>query len=74
MLIHYVTAEARTLIDAEDTGDAANHAADSAANDGSDRSGRAFTLSGAALDTARHALSRRHRWKEGARGNHGQCN
>jgi len=72
--VHDITAEARPLIDAENTRNAANHTADGAANDSPDRPTHSFTLASPAFDATRNALSRRNRWKERASGNHGQCN
>ena len=45
MLLNRVTAEARALIDAKDSVDATDHAANDAADNGSDRTGGSFAIS-----------------------------
>jgi hypothetical protein len=51
-----VGTEARTLIDAEDAGYAANHAADHATNNCSYRTSRSFTISCTPLDATGNTL------------------
>src|SRR5947199_6469117 len=53
-LLDHVAAEARTLLDAEHAGDAADHAAHRAAYNGAHRAGRALALPGAAFDASGH--------------------
>src|SRR5580693_5190600 len=53
MLFDGVGVEARALIDAEHAGDTSDHAANGAAHDGANGTGRAITLAGAALDSTR---------------------
>src|SRR4051794_33906224 len=55
-LLDDIAAEARTLIDAEHAGDAANDPTDRPAYNGSDGTGRALALPGTAFDAAGDAL------------------
>jgi hypothetical protein len=55
-LFDHITAKARTLIDAENPGHTADHAANDAADDRSDRPGGSFALSRSPLDSARDPL------------------
>src|SRR4051794_39675352 len=55
-LLDHVAAEARTLLDAEHAGDAANDTANRAAYNGAHRAGRALALPGTAFDASGHAL------------------
>src|SRR3569832_1450661 len=50
-----IAVEARALVDAQHTGDAADHATDDAADNGSNRTGRPFAFARAMLDAAGHA-------------------
>ena len=70
MLFDDIAVKARTLLDAQNAGDAANHAADHAANNGADRAGSPFALPGASLNAPRNALGlrddgKRHAWRQG---------
>jgi hypothetical protein len=56
VLLDHVAVETRPLIDAEHTGDAADHASDDTADHGADRSGGAFAVPRAAFNPARDAL------------------
>ena len=72
MLLDDVTVKARTLLDAQNAGDAANHAADHAANNGAYRAGSPFALSRASLNAPRNALGLRDDRKrhQGEKGGH----
>jgi hypothetical protein len=59
VLLNDITAKARTLIDAENAGYSADHAADDTANHGADRTGRSFTVSRSALDPTGNSLALR---------------
>jgi hypothetical protein len=49
--------KARSLIDAQDTGDAADHAPDCTSDNGAHRARSTFPFTRAAFDTAGHSLS-----------------
>jgi predicted neutral ceramidase superfamily lipid hydrolase len=83
VLFDDVTVEARALIDAQNAGDAADHAADHATNDGAYRAGSPFALSRASFNSARNALGlgydrKRHHGEKGGypdkTANHGNSN
>jgi hypothetical protein len=65
-----IRTEARTLIDPEDAGYAANDATDHAANNCSDRTSRPFTISCTPFDTTGDTLGLGRNWKQ-HRGNNG---
>jgi hypothetical protein len=58
-LLDHIGPKARTLIDSQDAGHAADDTADHAADDGPDGTSRSFTIPRAPLDAARHALGLR---------------
>ena len=55
-LLDHVAAKARTLVDAQNAGNAADHAANDAADHGADRTGGPLTVARASLDAAGDAL------------------
>ena len=72
MLLDDVTVKARTLIDAQNAGDTADHAADHATHDGANRAGGPFALPRASLNSPRNALGLRDGRKrhQGEKGGH----
>jgi hypothetical protein len=54
-----IAMKARSLIDAQDTGDAADHAPDCTSDNGAHRARSTFPFTRAAFDTAGHPLSGR---------------
>jgi hypothetical protein len=62
-LLDGITAKAGAFIDAENSGDAADHAANYATDDGADRTGCSFAIPCASLNPAGDPLGLHHGWQ-----------